>query len=339
MKKILLTAILLVLPMVAVADTPILLRVKGKTYYLRDKKTLDGLLSKFQKEPCLKNLFPDGLDSIWEELLKSCSVNLNKLENRLTELGGGSMFRTSAAKVSLKWDRKFGDYEEALEVCLVESGMLRDEIEKKSKNMLYVSSNVNLNECVAAVKYNSSCNIGAGSKYANTIDINKMRSVDWNKPYYGGHNFPVKGGVKKSNKALVFDGNVLIACRKDGRYSKPEHVVFTAYSGLKNGCRSKQYSGVPNSGPIPDGVYLVREKDRIVHTTSKDKKSWGSYRYPLIPAVTTKTYFRDSMYLHGTSDSSKMQSAGCISLGTNIEEFVGTGWLKGEIPVYVILSK
>ena len=69
MKKILLTAILLVLPMVAVADTPILLRVKGKTYYLRDKKTLDGLLSKFQKEPCLKNLFPDGLDSIWEELL------------------------------------------------------------------------------------------------------------------------------------------------------------------------------------------------------------------------------------------------------------------------------
>jgi hypothetical protein len=41
------------------------------------------------------------------------------------------------------------------------------------------------------------------------------------------------------------------------------------------------------------------------------------------------------MYLHGTNDSNKHRSGGCISLGIAIDKFIETGFITGTVPVIV----
>ena len=367
MKKLLLTAILLVLPTVAVAQplgtafsavqsslsttfntlaktlkkyvednyhyfadkTPVLMSINGKTYFIEDLDKLEKDLDELKdSDPCISKLFESIKDKeLVEALLGSCKTNMWKHEDRVRDLGGDE-------KGSGKLDFVLRSNKGALAECLVDISNLKTAMEDQRKNMTEIKNHVNLEECVNNLAYTKSCPIGANTTGAHNVNLELLKAFNWNQFTKEKYAFPVPGNYKPG-KALIFDGSVLIACQKENDGStSPKYVVHTAYSGLKGGCQNAQYSGVPRAGPIPNGVYLLGKVERIDNAGSKS--SWGDYRYPLIPAMTTNTYFRDSMYLHGTSDKTKQQSAGCISLGTYIDEFVRTGWTNGgTIPVYV----
>lgn len=130
--------------------------------------------------------------------------------------------------------------------------------------------------------------------------------------------------------AIIFNGKALVVCENN----RPVMIMKPSFSGYV-GCQEAKYQNLPGVGGVPNGVYMLYHN---MLEEPEDKAAWGGYRIPLIPAVETNTYGRGSMYLHGTSDPDKKRSAGCISLGLSIDEFVRTSYFqnRSESLVFVV---
>ncbi len=105
----------------------------------------------------------------------------------------------------------------------------------------------------------------------------------------------------------------------------------------------KEFTNVPNKGPIPEGQWIVRQSNlqNFDDLSLKDKAksyigsitklfgvpagswpgaqaAWGNYRVWLEPAQETNTLGRTDLSIHGGWD---YRSAGCIDLAPNMDDF------------------
>ena len=105
----------------------------------------------------------------------------------------------------------------------------------------------------------------------------------------------------------------------------------------------KEFTNVPNKGPIPEGQWIVRQSNlqNFDDLSLKDKAksyigsitklfgvpagswpgaqaAWGNYRVWLEPAQETNTLGRTDLSIHGGWDYG---SAGCIDLAPNMDDF------------------
>ena len=151
---------------------------------------------------------------------------------------------------------------------------------------------------------------------------------------YRGSTF--KGPINaKDGQYAVFDGKALAI------YEEGEKVAeFAAVSG-KPGYQSPEYQNKKDTGPIPEGVYVIR-KDRLQFYKDVDRwdrlrsevgrgtwrggtYSWGNSRVWLEPAKETNTFDRSGFSIHGGAEPG---SAGCIDLTDQIDGF--TKWFENN---------
>ncbi|MBQ5700080.1 MAG: DUF2778 domain-containing protein [Alphaproteobacteria bacterium] len=333
---------------------PILFSVGKDIYRVQDIKIIERVLEKWSGNECIKNKFFNGnmLDFL-AGMYKSCHGARNNLDAQLKKISGkqsGLVSESEKAFFTLITDKKLrvtagvasvmslpnaavtASYAKdwlykALGNCLVDNEKIRGLLQDYRRGVTEINPFVDLEACVNSVKVAKNVN---GCPLDPTVTDRSLLS-GWDnangKYKKGFYAFPVSGGRMTVNKVMLYNGKILIACEGN----KAKYIVNTAFSGLVD-CQQKRYSGLPATGPIPDGVYLVRKRDM---ENPKNMDAWGGYRFPLIPETKTNTKGRGAMYLHGTSNSDKQQSAGCISLGTNIDDFVDTGFISGSIPVIV----
>ena len=317
----------------------ILFRINGKIYYVKDKDALEALVNKAQTDPCLKRVFGGGIKDLWDRLMESCHANRNNLIAKVESLGDKSVLgkiRGSGgveyAKHKVKSKLNIDQYD-LYEACLVDSELLSQKIDELQKVSYPISITTDIDACIKSIKFDpntQSC--GIEPTITNEKDILDILYLN---RYYKNKTFTFNVQINtKTNKVMVFNGNVLVACNNN----KADYIIKPVYSGLEN-CQKRKYNEVQQAGPVPDGVYIVRKKDISMGSEQHGgERSWGKYRFPLIPAKTTDTFGRGSMYLHGTSDPDKHRSAGCISLGLKIGEFIDTGWIDTDVPIIVQMS-
>lgn len=134
------------------------------------------------------------------------------------------------------------------------------------------------------------------------------------------------------NTVLVYNGDILVACQ-GGRAVQMGRPVFSGFVG----CRGSDSQDVAGYGELPNGVYLLNAADKELMPSEK-RVAWGKYRIPLLPSNESNTFGRNNFYLHGTDDPKKNRSGGCISLGTQIDEFVETDWFGRQKYMLVIVK-
>ena len=150
--------------------------------------------------------------------------------------------------------------------------------------------------------------------------------------------FPATMEIKQPayliDKALIFNGHSLIACEN----GVPRQLGRPVFSGFAE-CHSGADESVYGSGNLPDGVYILDPKDKQTYAPGTDGfHSYGALRIRLTPTYETETYGRENFYLHGNDDD-RPQSAGCISMGTMIDEFVGTSDFMSGNRIMLIVKK
>lgn len=323
-------------------DKLILLRVNGKVYYVKDKSALEALVNKEQTDPCLRRLFGGGIKDLWNRLMESCHANRNNLVAKVESLGGEPVVMgtrgSGAVQYGKHWlSNKLGisQYDQYVE-CLVDSELLSQQINTLKQTNYYMPITADIDACIKSINIakddpnTQSC--GLTPTVTNEDDISNITQLNQS---YKDKTFTFNVKVNaNTNKVMVFNGKVLVACNNN----KADYIIKPVYSGIED-CQKQKYNGIPQSGPVPDGLYIVRKDDMSLgQNRAGGEKSWGKYAFPLIPAKTTNTFGRGSMYLHGTSDPNKHRSAGCISLGLKVGEFVDTNWINGDVPIIVRMS-
>ena len=115
----------------------------------------------------------------------------------------------------------------------------------------------------------------------------------------------------------------------------------------KEGYQCKEYQNIPNAGPIPEGIYYMRQNQRqtidplrAIAGLSPFKygwrggiPSWGIRRIPLVPDKSTNTYGRGGFFSHGGWTKG---SAGCIDTPFQTKEISNfMDECNHDVPVYV----
>ncbi|MBD5400947.1 DUF2778 domain-containing protein [bacterium] len=151
---------------------------------------------------------------------------------------------------------------------------------------------------------------------------------------YNGSTF--KGLISaKDGQYAVFDGKTL-AIYDDGE----KIAEFAGVSG-KPGYQSPEYQNKKDTGPIPEGVYVIRKErlqfykdidrwDRVRSALGRGTWRGGTYscgesRVWLEPAKETNTYGRSGFSIHGGEEPG---SAGCIDLTSEMPGFAD--WFKNN---------
>jgi len=153
-------------------------------------------------------------------------------------------------------------------------------------------------------------------------DKNKiLKEIIQENSFIGHHNIDEK-------RHIVFDGKNLKLIEND--------VVINSIPAVsgKNGFQDSSSQKMKNKGPIPEGVYLVKQKQlqSIKDISSYDRlkgkfgfgtwpwleTAWGESRVWLLPANETNTYGRTGFSIHGGSFP---VSIGCIDLTKRINDF------------------
>ncbi|MGD9638604.1 MAG: tlde1 domain-containing protein [Alphaproteobacteria bacterium] len=164
----------------------------------------------------------------------------------------------------------------------------------------------------------------------NSTQANNELKATWNKPI----------DIKKGQE-VVFDGKTF-TLYEDGTKVKS----WEAVSGEK-GFQSKEYQGLRNKGPIPEGTYVARKETFQEMSKSDYLKgfvgrgawrgqitSWGTQRVWLEPSKETNTKDRSGFSIHGGRDRG---SRGCIDLTNQMPEF-GAWFKKNNKDVKVIVK-
>lgn len=321
-------------------DSVILFQVNDKIFYTRDARLLEKFIQEHRFDPCLGTVFSGNAYVMWNSLMESCLAARNRLISELKELGGKAGIMGvkgySSVAYGLHWLMNIMNESQADAYikCLITNEELTERIEALRNTYDAVSIDADIDSCISSIRIvdpgAQTCSIEPA--ITNTDDIENIKQLNRD---YKNKSFTFYKTISGTthNKVIIFNGQILVACNGN----KADYIVKPVYSGME-GCQQKRYNTVLQTGPIPDGVYLIKPEERSL---GKDQYAgetgWGKYRFPLTPARETATFGRGSVYLHGTSDPNKHRSAGCISLGLKIGEFVDTGWLDSDIPVIVKL--
>jgi hypothetical protein len=145
-----------------------------------------------------------------------------------------------------------------------------------------------------------------------------------------------------------FNGEILTVLKADppgGPVSPGLYSVWRSWRAVSGrpGYQRKGYQHVRDTGPIPEGRYLVRQTklqlmtivDDMVGTLGsplseaiRGRKvgawpggsiAWGVHRVELEPFPGTNTFGRKNFFIHG---GTSYGSAGCIDLAMRMHEFV-----------------
>jgi len=343
MKKFLIALFTIVLSISGYADeTPgvMLFEINGQVFYVKDKKLLEKLI---KSNSCIGNSVDGDILKLYDILYSACKDGMVDMIQQAnlghyyeTSMIGNNALRNFGARLASSQRIPINDAERvdiianALERCIITKEMLINAL-TKTQNTTDMQITADIDKCISQIAIDEhvdqdSCPLGVTvpeTKYIESI-------LHLNSAYrFKTFSFPVTGKMNQ-DKVLVFNGNVLVACERD----KPVYLVRPTYSGRES-CQNNQYQNILGMGGTPNGIYIV-QSDSEPKPLEEDKwASWGKYRIPLVPSTDTNTYGRTNMYLHGTNDSNKHRSGGCISLGIAIDKFIETGFITGTVPVIV----
>ena len=320
-------------------DDLLILELNGQTYYVKDMALLEELVASGQDMCFTKGYGLDGtIDSLYRVLYESCTESRALLEGQALE-SGKTMFVAAVNKFDRISDsmRLSGNYKELLKQCLLNVQVLRDALSKTEMNTHAHIVGKNIDACIASVGISDTpvCKPDGSPIVANRNCLSGLSDLD---TQYSGRRFVFQdsrfadGGASASDKVLVFNGKVLIACEG----AKAKLIINPSFSGRQE-CQGGEYKQVPNVGSLPSGIYLAMPQEAESYTSESMLKQWGKYRVPLIASTATNDFGRSNFYLHGTSDETKMSSGGCISMGVNVDKLVESEWFKSAdyIPVIV----
>ncbi len=108
--------------------------------------------------------------------------------------------------------------------------------------------------------------------------------------------------------------------QKTGKLTLNNQVITTGYSGKGKGLNNPSMQGVKNTGPIPKGLYKIREP-RIF----KGMKNC----FDLTPVGDTETFGRSEFLIHG-DNTKKNQSAseGCIIIDKSVRDEIAKSKIR-----------
>lgn len=347
MKKILFAIFSLFLCLSAHADGDpqiMIFELNGKTYYLTDEKLLEALV---KSETCIQGMTEGEITQLYIILYDACKQSIAALSEEANKQGinphirfnnfmrnlGTKIASSSFAKqVGISETDKETILRTGLKNCLITKESLTKILTQNPSSKTITSTKItaDIDKCINNIGILPPIKNDICPLYPSVPDEKYIENIfNLNTTYRAQtFHFPTDMPIS-TNKIIIFNGNVLVACENN----MPKYLVRPTYSGRES-CQNGQYQSVPYSGGTPNGVYIVRNKDKE-DIPEKKQLAWGQYRIPLIPANETNTFGRTNMYLHGTTDPNKHRSGGCISLGLAIDEFVETDFIDGTIPIIV----
>ncbi len=306
-------------------DALLVFELDGELYYAYD---LEKLLSGELQNSCVYGRTDGKIKRLYEILLDNCREELSRNVDRLS----GDDYKKSKweQRVTTVQDMFMGRTEDALLVCLVNAYLLRERLQNVPVEVTNpVTLQQNLDACVskigvmeAGIDFNGNQICPVGFKVRHPEYLDNLANLD---ARFTGtdYKFLTSGDVGANPLMAVFNGYVMVVC--DG--AEPVELVQFVGSGA-DVCQGNVFQSIPSMGSLPQGVYLARHQDiqNVALLKSQGRIStdvdWGAYRIPLIPSAANNTYGRGSFYLHGSDKDGKYQSAGCITLGTGIADFV-----------------
>jgi hypothetical protein len=351
MKKILLAVFSLFLCLSARADDDqqiMIFELNGKAYYITDTKLLETLV---KSETCIKGATDGEISKLYLLLYDACKQSIAilneeankqginphiKFNNFLRNLGTQIAASGFAKQIGLSETDKETILRTGLKNCIITKESLTKTLTQNSKSQSTTNTKItaDIDKCISNIGILRSQENNTCPLYPSIPDVKYIENILNLNSTYRAQTFHFPTDTKIStNKIIIFNGNVLVACENN----IPKYLVRPTYSGRES-CQNGQYQSIPYSGGTPNGVYIVRDKDKAQQPKEK-QIAWGQYRIPLIPANETNTFGRTNMYLHGTTDPNKHRSGGCISLGLAIDEFIKTGFIDGTIPIIVNVDK
>lgn len=338
MKKILFAIFSLFLCLSAHADGDpqiMIFELNGKTYYLTDEKLLEALV---KSETCIQGASEGEITKLYKILYDACQQSIATLNDSLAKQGiyTYDQFANRMTNYKIRRGLSKGNTEkvkEGLKECIVHKDVLASLLKDNTTKPPIITGTkitADIDKCISNIGILPPIKNDICPLYPSVPDEKYIENIfNLNTTYRAQtFHFPTDMPIN-TNKIIIFNGNVLVACENN----MPKYLVRPTYSGRES-CQNGQYQSIPYSGGTPNGVYIVRNKDKE-DIPEKKQLAWGQYRIPLIPANETNTFGRTNMYLHGTTDPNKHRSGGCISLGLAIDEFVETDFIDGTIPIIV----
>lgn len=298
-------------------NTVFVFEFKGQKYYVEN---LEDLLSGKTKDTCIYNRVDGKIQKLYRILYESCRTSLNRKSDVL-DFGDKVLKKIYSNRVS--------DFvitnKTQLKLCLIQLENIESQMVGHSYETKQFDFQSDLDSCIDKIAVINPSENSCPSGFAVQKDeyISNLRDTDLNALYGDcSYSFRSKNDIKNPLMA-VFNGYILLICDN----GQPQYLVQPTGSGAAM-CQGGEYQEVPNTGSLPDGVYLASYSglERMSKLTGP---SWGKYRMPLIPAESNKTFNRGSFYLHGTTTDGKYTSGGCITLGTGIVDFI-EGYYKKE---------
>ncbi len=310
----------------------IMYEANGETYFITGE--LLEQLKQDAKNTCLDSVIIEDsytnqskIETFYELLLKQCRQKLAVLADQLKQsssIPGKALAYASSAMNRLSINGWIpADIETEYKGCILTQQKLQQSLQQVSKkeSVYQYTMNADIDTCIKNIDIHSdtsTCPIKTSVESKSVIaDMMNMNAEYRNKTV----TFSEKPDIN-SGQVLVFNGQVLVVCDN----GTPVSIIKPTFSGYAE-CRDAEFQAYPNVGSTPDGIYMA-QKAKVEKTT--DLQAWGGYRIPLMPAHQTETYGRSNMYLHGTSDTTKQRSGGCISLGVAIDDFIEDDWFKNH---------
>lgn len=335
-----------------IADV-IVFEYNGKKYYYNDIEKLPEVLEQvIQSNTCLTKQ-KISVETLMTSLIQVCRERRGLLDDLVNkEYASKSSVQPTLGSwgIDNEWD-DMKSRTNALKACIVDITSLANDLKKLNRAQTQFQITADLDACINSIQFDPRANSGeycptnitvsdekvlANLKNLNTEFLNKKFtfmdefSFDNEFSFHNLSELIAKNAHRNSDSVLIYNGDTLIACQ-GGRAVQLGRPVF---SGFEN-CRGIDSQFIPSYGELPDGVYLI-DTEKTETIEEKGWYSWGKKRVLLIPSKESQTFGRNNLYLHGTEEPGKRRSAGCISLGTHIDEFVETPWFQNQKYILVI---
>lgn len=325
----------------------LVLEFKGQQYFYQDIDKLESVFNNLIKnDACMQQGNFSGR-FLMDSLLHVCRGKRAKLTDLIkSKYGQEPLEQGIAGKWGLSnmWDFVSKSKQGELEACVINLENLTRQLNQIARYKLSATINTDLDACIRTI------DIDPMAYHANVCPANisvenaeMLANLEGLNSDYRGKSYTFMDKyVDLTNESreqyvnvdavLIYNGHTLVACQ-NGVPQQMGRPVFSGYEA----CRGTENQDVPNIGELPDGIYLLDVSD-LTEISGATRVAWGTHRVPLNPSVETNTHGRNNFYLHGTSDAEKHRSAGCISLGTHIGDFVTTDWFKKQRYIMVIVK-
>lgn len=328
-----------------IADV-IVFQYGGKNYYYNDIDKLPAVFESIIKSNrCLQSIEGISVDFMFGALVSICRERRGLLDDLVN--------KKYSAESSVKptfghWgvDNMYDNRKStinSLRACIVDVDRLANDLKGLQRAKINFRISADLDACISSIDIDPGVQSGEYCPLNVTVSdesvLSNLKSLNgefYNKEFTFMDEFTSadknSGGDTERliSSVLIYNGETLVACH-GGKAVQMGRPVF---SGFEN-CRGQENQFIPSYGELPDGVYLLNTNN-IEAMNEEVWDFWGKNRVLLVPSNQSKTFGRNNIYLHGTEKVGKKRSGGCISMGTNIDEFVSTDWFKSQGYILVI---